>query len=36
VSFSFTAPKTAPATLREKVRLDRTVNRIIVQSAKTA
>jgi small subunit ribosomal protein S6 len=32
VTFSFTAPVTAPAALREKVRLDPHVNRIIVQS----
>jgi small subunit ribosomal protein S6 len=36
VSFTFTAPKTAPAALREKLRLDRTVNRMIVRSAKAA
>jgi small subunit ribosomal protein S6 len=33
VSFVFTAPKTAPTALREKLRLDRNVNRLIVQSA---
>jgi small subunit ribosomal protein S6 len=33
VTFSFTAPLTAPAALREKVRLDQHVNRVIVQSA---
>jgi small subunit ribosomal protein S6 len=33
VTFDFTAPVSAPAALREKVRLDRTVNRIVVKSA---
>ncbi len=33
VTFKFSAPVTAPAALREKLRLDRTVNRLIVQSA---
>jgi small subunit ribosomal protein S6 len=33
VTFTFTAPLTAPAALREKMRLDPNVNRIMVQSA---
>src|SRR5580692_7469198 len=33
VTFKFNGPVTAPAALREKVRLDPNINRIIVQSA---
>ena len=33
VTFSFTGPISAPAALREKVRLDQHVNRVVVQSA---
>jgi small subunit ribosomal protein S6 len=33
VTFTFTGPVTAPAALREKLRLDRNVNRLIVQAA---
>jgi small subunit ribosomal protein S6 len=33
VTFTFTGPVSAPAALREKMRLDRNVNRVVVQSA---
>lgn len=33
VTFTFTGPVTAPPALREKVRLDRNINRVMVQSA---
>jgi len=33
VQYDFTAPATAPADLQEKVRLDRKVNRVMVESA---
>jgi small subunit ribosomal protein S6 len=32
VQFDFKAPVTAPVAFREKLRLDRTVNRILIQS----
>lgn len=34
VQFHFTGPVTAPSTFRDKLRLDRTVNRLLVQSSK--
>jgi len=33
VTFTFSGPGTAPAALREKVRLDPNINRVIVQDA---